>query len=271
MVCENEVGDRSHSGLCDVAEVVEAHQDGNIGVKDGADEENELEAAKLVLAVLIAEGRDEVGAEKQGAAAEGKAGGDPVVGAAGDGDSAAVKQSLAFRDLGEVSEGGDDADDQSEERDDGADAADNVNDLSKAEDGDDQNERHEDCKADGHRQTPLLVHGGGSAGRHEEVAAESEEPCHGLAGFADDGACVEGRDLIEVAEVAGAACVCICNVGNVYHDEVKGTDEEAADNSVAGEVLNGFLTGCETGADEECHEGADKYKYATPAEFFLFH
>ena len=177
MVCENEVGNGSHSGLCDVAEVVEAHQDGNVGVKDGADEENKLEASKLVLAVLVAEGRDEVRAEKQGAAAEGKAGGDPVVGAAGDGDSAAVKQSLAFRDLGEVGEGRDDADDQSEERDDGADTADNVNDLSKAEDGDKQNERHKDCKADGHRQTPLLVHGGGSAGRHEEVAAEGEEPC----------------------------------------------------------------------------------------------
>ena len=56
------------------------------------------------------------------------------------------------------------------------------------------------------------------------------------------------------------------------NNELKVTgDEEAADNSVAGEVLNSFLTGCETGADEECHEGADKYKYATPAEFFLFH
>ena len=242
MVCKNEVGDVGNSRLCNVAEVVEAHQDRDVRVKECANKENELETTELVLAVFVAKSCDKVGAQKQGATTEGETSSQPVVSAPADGDSTAVEESLAFADEWEVSECRDDADDKGEDSDDRADKADNINNLFKSEDSNNKNESDEDCKAYCKRQVPLLESCGSSTGRHEEEAAESEQPCHGFADLANDGASVERGDLVEVAEIAGAASICISNICDVYHNAVKSTNEKGADNTVTSEVLNGFLT-----------------------------
>ena len=65
MVGKDQVGNRSNRGLGDVAQMVQTHQHGHVGVEESADKKNKNEAAELVLLVVVTKSGNEVGAQQE--------------------------------------------------------------------------------------------------------------------------------------------------------------------------------------------------------------
>ena len=187
-----------------------------------------------------------------------------MIRAAGNSDRAAVEQSLAFFNQWEVGKRRNDADDNGKDSDNGSNPTNDVNNFLQTKDTDEKNQTNEEKKTKPHGNTPLLIHRGCSTGRHEEEAAEREQPCHGFANLAEDRSGIECSDFIEVTQIAGTSGIGICGIGDKDHKEVKRRNRKRTPDTVSGKILHCFLSGSKTGANKECHQGADKDKYSAP-------